>query len=72
MTKAQSGALFLDRDGVININHGYVHSVDKFHFIDGIFELVRMAHAMLNERGDEIRSIELLGRLQCRVALCVH
>jgi len=37
-------ALFLDRDGVININHGYVHSVDNFEFIDGIFDMVRAAH----------------------------
>jgi len=41
----QPCALFLDRDGVININHGYVHSVDNFEFIDGIFDLVRTAHA---------------------------
>lgn len=37
-------ALFLDRDGVININHGYVYKVDDFEFIDGIFDLVRQAH----------------------------
>jgi D-glycero-D-manno-heptose 1,7-bisphosphate phosphatase len=42
---AQPRALFLDRDGVININHGYVHTVEKFEFIDGIFDLVRTAHA---------------------------
>jgi D-glycero-D-manno-heptose 1,7-bisphosphate phosphatase len=36
-------ALFLDRDGVINVNHGYVHSKDNFGFIDGIFDLVRAA-----------------------------
>ena len=42
---AQPRALFLDRDGVININHGYVHSIKSFDFIDGIFELVRTAHA---------------------------
>ena len=30
---AQSRALFLDRDGVININHGYVHQADNFEFI---------------------------------------
>jgi D-glycero-D-manno-heptose 1,7-bisphosphate phosphatase len=40
----QCRALFLDRDGVININHGYVHSVDNFEFIDGIFDMVRAAH----------------------------
>jgi len=36
-------ALFLDRDGVINVNHGYVHKPENFEFIDGIFELVRKA-----------------------------
>ena len=36
-------ALFLDRDGVINVNHGYVHSMENFDFVDGIFDLVRAA-----------------------------
>jgi D-glycero-D-manno-heptose 1,7-bisphosphate phosphatase len=36
-------ALFLDRDGVINIDHGYVHSIDRFEFIAGIFTLARFA-----------------------------
>ena len=36
-------ALFLDRDGVINVDHGYVHHCDNFEFIDGIFELARTA-----------------------------
>jgi D-glycero-D-manno-heptose 1,7-bisphosphate phosphatase len=35
------GALFLDRDGVINVDHGYVHRQDQFDFIPGIFELAR-------------------------------
>jgi D-glycero-D-manno-heptose 1,7-bisphosphate phosphatase len=39
-------ALFLDRDGVINVNYGYVHSKDNFKFIDGIFELVRTARSL--------------------------
>jgi D-glycero-D-manno-heptose 1,7-bisphosphate phosphatase len=34
-------ALFLDRDGVINVDHGYVHCAHKFEFIPGIFELTR-------------------------------
>lgn len=38
-------ALFLDRDGVINVNHGYVHRPENFEFIDGVFDLVRAAHA---------------------------
>ena len=37
-------ALFLDRDGVINVNHGYVHSPENFEFIDGIFEVVIAAN----------------------------
>ena len=35
--------LFLDRDGVININHGYVYQQEKFNFIDGIFTLCQQA-----------------------------
>ena len=41
----RSQGLFLDRDGVINVNHGYVHSIKKFEFIDGIFDIARAAHA---------------------------
>ena len=37
-------ALFLDRDGVINVNHGYVHLTTDFEFIDGIFDLVQRAN----------------------------
>jgi len=36
-------ALFLDRDGVINIDHGYVHRPDGFIFIEGVFDLCRKA-----------------------------
>lgn len=36
-------ALFLDRDGVINVDHAYVHRKEDFHFVDGIFELCREA-----------------------------
>ena len=39
-------ALFLDRDGVININHGYVCRPEEFEFIDGIFELCRTAQGL--------------------------
>ncbi|MEN9965989.1 MAG: hypothetical protein RL416_146, partial [Pseudomonadota bacterium] len=34
-----NSALFLDRDGVINVNHGYVHKCEDFDFIDGILDL---------------------------------
>lgn len=39
-------ALFLDRDGVVNIDHGYVHDASETDFLPGIFELVRDAHAL--------------------------
>jgi D-glycero-D-manno-heptose 1,7-bisphosphate phosphatase len=39
-------ALFLDRDGVINVDHGYVHQIDRFEFMDGIFELCRLAQEL--------------------------
>jgi D-glycero-D-manno-heptose 1,7-bisphosphate phosphatase len=34
-------ALILDRDGVINVNHGYVHRPQDCQFVDGIFDMVR-------------------------------
>lgn len=37
-------ALFLDRDGVVNIDTGYVHAPNECVFIEGIFELVRAAN----------------------------
>tara|TARA_B110000879_G_C11156720_1_gene507252 strand:+ start:1540 stop:2070 length:531 start_codon:yes stop_codon:yes gene_type:complete len=37
-------ALFLDRDGVINIDYGYVYKQSDFYFIDGIFPLVKHAN----------------------------
>ena len=39
-------ALFLDRDGVINVDHGYVHRPEDFEFIDGIFDLCRHAREL--------------------------
>lgn len=36
-------ALFLDRDGIINEEKDYVHRVEDFTFIDGIFDLCRSA-----------------------------
>ena len=36
-----SRALFLDRDGVINIEKNYLYKIDDFEFIDGIFELCK-------------------------------
>jgi D-glycero-D-manno-heptose 1,7-bisphosphate phosphatase len=36
-------ALLLDRDGVVNVDHGYVCDVGHFAFVDGIFALTRRA-----------------------------
>jgi len=34
-------ALFLDRDGVINVEKEYLYKIEEFEFIEGIFELCR-------------------------------
>jgi D-glycero-D-manno-heptose 1,7-bisphosphate phosphatase len=36
-------ALFLDRDGVVNEEVGYLHRVNEVRFVDGIFSLCRTA-----------------------------
>ena len=30
-------AVFFDRDGVINVDHGYVGKISDFEFLDGVF-----------------------------------
>lgn len=46
MTDKKNKALFLDRDGIINIDYGYVHMKENFHFVDGIFDLVKKAKSL--------------------------
>jgi D-glycero-D-manno-heptose 1,7-bisphosphate phosphatase len=36
-------ALFLDRDGIVNVDRGYVHRREQFEFVPGIFDLARHA-----------------------------
>ena len=36
-------ALFLDRDGVVNKDYGYVYQINKFHLIDNIQTLIKQA-----------------------------
>jgi len=36
-------ALFLDRDGVINEDRNYVHRIEDFRFVEGIFEFILLA-----------------------------
>ena len=39
-------ALFLDRDGVINIDYGHVGTIYRWEFMPGIFELCRAASVL--------------------------
>ena len=36
-------ALFLDRDGVINIDYGYVSRVEDFEFVPGVLDFIKTA-----------------------------
>jgi D-glycero-D-manno-heptose 1,7-bisphosphate phosphatase len=36
-------ALFLDRDGVVNVEVGYLHRAEEVRFVEGIFSLCRTA-----------------------------
>ena len=38
--KMKTRAIFLDRDGIINVDHGYVSKIEDFEFNKGIFELL--------------------------------
>ena len=40
----RKSALLLDRDGVINIDYGYVHSMDNFKYMEGAREIIKMAN----------------------------
>ena len=39
-------ALFLDRDGVINIDYGYVYKIEDCRFVPGIFDLCARAREL--------------------------
>ena len=41
----QHRAVFLDRDGVINVDHGYVHKVEDFRFVPGSDDAMRRLQA---------------------------
>jgi D-glycero-D-manno-heptose 1,7-bisphosphate phosphatase len=46
MSQTPTRALFLDRDGVINREIGYLHRAEDVVFVDGIFSLCRTAMAL--------------------------
>jgi D-glycero-D-manno-heptose 1,7-bisphosphate phosphatase len=39
-------AAFLDRDGVINVDHGYTYRIEDFEFVDGTLAAAARLHAM--------------------------
>ena len=45
--RARRPAVFFDRDGVLNVDHGYTHDIAQFQWTPGAREAVRLA----NDRG---------------------
>ena len=45
--------LFLDRDGVINVDKGYVHRIEDFEFIDGSLRYAELQKRVLGLCGYE-------------------
>lgn len=41
VTTNKNKALFLDRDGTLNIEKNYVYKIEDFDFVDGIIELIK-------------------------------
>lgn len=41
-----SKVVFLDRDGVINIEKNYLHTIKDFEFIDGVFESLKYLQSL--------------------------
>lgn len=39
-------AIFLDRDGTINVDYGYVFEKEKLHFIDGVIKALKAFRSM--------------------------
>ncbi|GAL32927.1 D-glycero-D-manno-heptose 1,7-bisphosphate phosphatase [Vibrio maritimus] len=39
-------AVFLDRDGVINVDHGYVSDEHDFEYVEGVFEATKKLQDM--------------------------
>ncbi len=44
MSSPRKRAAFLDRDGVINVDHAYVHEIENFDWVPGVLEAARRLH----------------------------
>ena len=44
MSSPRKRAAFLDRDGVINVDHAYVHEIENFDWVPGVREAPRRLH----------------------------
>jgi D-glycero-D-manno-heptose 1,7-bisphosphate phosphatase len=40
----ERGAIFFDRDGVLNVDHGFVHRIEDFEWIEGARDAVKLAN----------------------------
>ena len=51
MTQALRPAAFLDRDGVLNVDHGYVAQRENFQWIDGAQQAVNRVPCPAHQSG---------------------
>ena len=64
-------ALFLDRDGVINIDKGYTHLVEDLSFVEGIFPLCQAAQQkgylliIITNQSGIARGMYTLDQMEC-------
>jgi histidinol phosphatase-like enzyme len=61
--------LYLDRDGLINVNHGYLHFTDNFDFMDGIFTLALAVHAKHYKLDDVTNQAGFAAGVDCNILL---
>lgn len=75
------GAVFFDRDGVLNVDHGYVHRAEEFHWVEGAQAAIRrtndagmLAIVVTNQAGiargmyDEAAFQRLMGHVRRELA----
>jgi len=45
-SRPKTPAVFIDRDGVINVEKNYLHKVEEFEFIEGVFESLKYLQSL--------------------------